>query len=361
MVTSEERPQVQTELPVLYEQDFAFMGNVKPGRGVKTLSWGANIFMAFCGVRGSGKSLAMALYIAHALISGKRVLSNMNVAFKLLRPDHSAPQTYCTEPLDMNALYHLQEGINNCLVAIDEIQYFSDSRKWQSTRNQLLNAIFYQIRKRGLDFVCTVKTPNWLDSRLRDMELDIIVQCCDWHFRSQEYPKGQYINLKFYDWSGTWTGQPWYASHKGQGNYDGMGMGIDPDAQIDIKFANRIWPIYHTEAVIDYFDTLKPLDKKDFDGSKGGSSKPTISEEVIAHDDEAKMLQTFVESLRNAGKTVIGTTEFWALAKQRGVMRDGRVLGKYLEPMGVGHKRGTKFRPAMYLLNHEAGNEEPIN
>jgi hypothetical protein len=301
--------------------------------------------MAFCGVRGAGKSLCMAYYIAHALISGKRVLSNMNVSFKCIYLDGTI-KVLSTEPLDMNALYALEEGIKDLVVAIDEIQYFSDSRKWQSMRNRLLNAIFMQLRKRGLDVLCTVKTPNWLDSRLRDMELDIIVQCCDWHFKNQDYPKGKYINLKWYDWSGSWTGQPWYASHKGKGNYDGMGMGIDPDLEMDLKFMERIWPIYHTEQVIDYIETLT-------DVKIGTKAQPMEKPEgVLPQDAQGKMLLTFVESMRNAGKTVVGCKEFWALAKNAGITKTSKVLGKDLKMFGVKRKPGYKGNDH-YLLNYD--------
>lgn len=146
--------------------------------------------VAFVGVRGGGKTFSLAYIGAKALALNYTVYSNFPIKFYLSRG--KGKSRLCeSKPLDWDALYSLDIGIQNAVVLITEIQYFASSRRFMTLNNRLLNSIVQQMRHRNLCFYFDLKNLDWVDTQLR-WETDIQILCRDAYFT----PWGQDHNIK---------------------------------------------------------------------------------------------------------------------------------------------------------------------
>lgn len=284
------QPTSANEIPVLFATDMVPpTPDVDDDTPIHRVNLGSGWVIGFTGLRGMGKSLGMAYIIAMALQAGLRVWSNMNVKYKCIYGLRKAA-VFETEPLDWKAVYALSQDIRDGAVAIDELQYYLDSRTSLTKRNRILNAVIYQVRKRKLDFYFTVKDRYWLDKRLRNWEMDIEIACWD---NSMYYPnleKGTNFTWRIYDRSGTWTGKPCFDGSK---------------ATLTQTFTKGkdIWPIYNTEAIIDYQDQFFELEME--------KTRMKIGDgDGYSEDEYAAMCYKILES----SKTPLNRSEVFASA-----------------------------------------------
>lgn len=229
------------------------------------------------GVRGSGKSTNLAALIAHALINEVRVLSNMPVAFRCKYPlnsyGDSKIETLETLPLNMELLLSLNSSIQKALLVLDEIKNWLSNQQWQMPRQKLLNAAINQMRKNRLDLAGSCKDAMKLDPTFRDDELDIVLHCQDMHVFKRSIPRGKHFRVQGWDWSGAWTGWPWFP-------------GKEPDLLLQLTDADRIWHIFDSYQVQDFWEANAKLDPQ-FENRKIGKNGfvqeqvQTISEEEV--------------------------------------------------------------------------------
>ena len=287
------------------------------------VDFGGAWVVAFTGTRGGGKSLTMAGIIAKALISGVKVWSNMAVEFKYKLNDGHY-RTYKTLPLDWDAVYALSQDLHGGLVAIDEFQYYLDSRQSLTIRNRLINAVMYQVRKRSLDVFLTVKDIYWLDKRMRAQELDIEVKCWDNHMSDQAIPKGTAFHLAFYDRSGAWTGHPYIE-----------GMPYKPCVEWNTTENNKLWGIYDTLDIIDYDEVSGPV--------QNASQQKALAEKTEKEAADIKSLFKMALTLKQAGHKAMNTDAWNIMAKKEyGVSVNPYKMGRLLIQMGVVRVRSRK-------------------
>lgn len=296
----------------------------------------------FCGARGSGKSLLLAMMATHDLLHGNKVWSNMPIvvtpnAMKWGLRKSNVPKElvdkWCrskagyigrkTLPLDWDALYTLSEELEQGTVIIDEAQYFSDSRSALSLKNKLLNAIVMQVRKRSLNLYYSVKQGDWVDKRL-SYETDVQVDCMSGHLsqwgRQRSLPAGEIIDVKFWDLSGVVTGHAtdWrnpYCRPFKIGAYGNMHM---------------FWDSYDTAKAVDLEEMMTPV-------------KMDMQARVISNkrngDEIKQALFHVASSMVEAGTVEIGTRDFENVANKMGIEGKMQSLGRYLRDMGITRKQ----------------------
>lgn len=119
------------------------------------------MIVLYKGSRGKGKTLTMVKdgYLYHK--AGYKVISNFKTSF--------------SKQLDNEEIMELNKESNlfNCILMIDEIQIFFDSRQGMKKQNITFSNFIQQIRKRNITILCTTQFSNTVDLRLRQ-HLDII-------------------------------------------------------------------------------------------------------------------------------------------------------------------------------------------
>ena len=115
------------------------------------------------GAKGRGKTLAMVKDGYKYYLKGWKILRNMNS----VKFGHYI-STEEIKNLDKNSY------IRECVLMVDEIQIFFDSRRSIRKENLNFSNFVQQIRKRGIILLSTTQYANTVDLRLRQ-HLDIIV------------------------------------------------------------------------------------------------------------------------------------------------------------------------------------------
>lgn len=302
----------------------------------RVLRLGESSVISCSGLRGSGKSLTLAYLICKALAIGMTVFSNLNVRFCLRRYDGSM-EKLSSLPLDWNALYKMDEGLSNGAVVIDELQYFGDSRKSGSVKNQILNSVIMQVRKRELDFYYSVKNLKWVDVRLR-FETDFEFACEDAHrlYPAQARNKGEIIMWRFRELSGILTGHTWDERAEGDGNRGYLGSRHEQVYQFD---AFPFWWVYDTKDVVSLEDAFTKV-RLDLD-ERVISNKPQRQAEFI------EVLTKNIEDLRAGGLHSMGCEDFArGISEQMGRVVTTREIGQYRNRLGFGKRKkhdGSSF------------------
>lgn len=67
-------------------------------------------------------------------------------------------------------------SLKNCVLCIDEIELFFDSRDWNRKESKSFGRFLQQIRKRNVIILCTSQFTNLIEIRLRQ-QIDILVVC----------------------------------------------------------------------------------------------------------------------------------------------------------------------------------------
>lgn len=115
------------------------------------------------GSRGKGKTLTMVKDGKRYFDRGFKVYSNM----KSLKFGEYVDSTFI---LNINR----QSQLFNCVLIIDEIELFFDSREFSKKENKDFSKFLQQIRKRNVNILCTCQYVGLVDLRIRQ-QIDIIV------------------------------------------------------------------------------------------------------------------------------------------------------------------------------------------
>ena len=120
------------------------------------------------GLPSSGKSLVLS-YIAYRAIKGKSI--NFH-GFNCTHFDKQYQRVYTNFPFQ--GAYQLDFDIlgyadyNNCLILVDELQMFADSRNFKNFGDNL-KFFFSQHRKFKVDFLYATQSPDTVDKRIRSL------------------------------------------------------------------------------------------------------------------------------------------------------------------------------------------------
>lgn len=115
------------------------------------------MIVVYIGRRGKGKTLSMVkdAYLEHK--RGRKVISNMeNVPFARFMSNE-----------DILKLSK-DSSIQDCVLLVDELQIFFDSRRAMKKVNISFSNFIQQIRKRNVLLLATTQFANAVDKRLRD-------------------------------------------------------------------------------------------------------------------------------------------------------------------------------------------------
>lgn len=82
--------------------------------------------------------------------------------------------------------------LRNCVLVIDEIELFFDSRDWKKTEARFFSRFLQQIRKRNVLILCTAQFTNLIDVRLRQ-QIDSLCICS--YCKQDEYCTCFYVDL----------------------------------------------------------------------------------------------------------------------------------------------------------------------
>ena len=137
---------------------------------------------AFCGARGSGKSLSMTYYAAKAVyLYGAKLISNYPIDFRLYR-DNGEITEHHAEPLDMYKLLCFDAEYQNCLILIDEAPDIISHLAAQTWKNRLLNVFVRQLRKNRNSLFIGTQNFMFIDKSMRwqtDIVVDLRVKYAD--------------------------------------------------------------------------------------------------------------------------------------------------------------------------------------
>ncbi len=123
------------------------------------------MIMGLISPKGEGKTVTMVKFMLEGVLKNRKIMANMyelEIPYQELHDDFF--RNFSKYP------------INNCLLCIDEIHIFVDSRSAMSKRNKLLSYLFTQTRKRDTTLVYTTQFFHQIDRRLRD-NTDIFIRC----------------------------------------------------------------------------------------------------------------------------------------------------------------------------------------
>lgn len=109
----------------------------------------------FKGRRGTGKTLTMVYEALKYHLEGYTVLSNLSLTF--------GKYISSQEVLSLNR----DSKLFNCVLALDEVQLFFDSRNFSKQENKDFSNFIQQIRKRNIIILFTTQYVNTVDLRLR--------------------------------------------------------------------------------------------------------------------------------------------------------------------------------------------------
>lgn len=115
---------------------------------------------------GSGKTLSLTRYVYREYLKGKKIYSNMHFNFPYERITKEKLLKYKED----HTLF------NNCIIVIDEIHVFIDSRRSMSKGNVDIGHLLVMTRKLGVDLYWTSQQEHQVDRRLRD-NTEIKIRC----------------------------------------------------------------------------------------------------------------------------------------------------------------------------------------
>lgn len=310
-----------------------------PADGISTLSIGEANVIAATGLKGNGKSESLAFLSSKALALNMPVWSNMGVEFWLVAD--GMIRLCKTEKLDWGTVLALSRDLEKGALVIDELSYFASSRLSGSVRNRILNAAVNQVRKRTLDFYCSVKFLRQIDINIRE-ELDAHFECEDIARASwaqvEGLDKGCFIQWVVRDISG-WSGS---RNDKFESmGFDSLGEPIYKDSG-DKRLASLryTWPIYNSYDVVDTAEAFRKV-RLDLE--------ETVITDKQGHQEVEAILAEVIDSYKDNGEYEVNCEDFRNVASEAGIKMNDKQFGKVLkESFGVGRKR--KHSANVYIL-----------
>lgn len=144
-----------------------------------------NLVVGFKGLKRSGKTLAMTLFLYLEYLKGKKILTNYWVSFP-------------HEIIDVQKLVELHEDIEDSAIGIDEIHMICDSRRSSKKQNILMSYFVLQSGHRDVNLYYTSQFNKQFDVRIRD-NTDIDVVCRNLYVDSDEDGLNDLFHLIFRD------------------------------------------------------------------------------------------------------------------------------------------------------------------
>ncbi len=310
---------------------------------IATLSVGEATVIAATGLKGNGKSETLAYLSAKALALGMPVWSNMAVKFWLIKSDGTIKLCQ-TLDLDWRAVLTLSKELERGAMVVDEVSYFASSRLSASVRNRIINAAVNQVRKRTLDFYCSVKFLRQIDVNIRE-ELDAQIECTDvartTAGQKEKWPKGCFIEWNTRDISG-WSGTRNKAAESL--GFDTLGEPVYKDEGIKKLTTLRFtWPIYNSYEVVDAATAFRKV-RLDFED--------TVITDKPPNDEVEDMIAVTLDSLKDNGYTEVSCDELRGLVTKTGLNINDKQFGKILkDSFGISRKRRNKEN--VYILDEE--------
>lgn len=131
------------------------------------------MILLYKGARGKGKTLTMVKDAYFFFLNGYRIISNFTLRFGEHIPSE--------EVLKLNR----ESKLMNCVLVLDELQLFFDSRNFSKKENKDFSNFIQQTRKRNIHILGTTQYVNTIELRFRQ-HIDIVVyphydpftQCC---------------------------------------------------------------------------------------------------------------------------------------------------------------------------------------
>lgn len=304
-----------------------------------------SIVAVYHGGRGSGKTLSMSAEGALAMIAGKRVWSNYDIAVNYKGNDGPVRQ-YKSIRIDMPDLLNMQrhDEIRDGLVLLDEWNLFCNSRRSGSIANVVFSGVVQLIRKRKLCFYITAQDFHTLDRNIR-WQADVLVSCFDLSFRYSNLKEGQIIAQRITDWSGVYTGRPilnhgWNAETEAQ-------WARNTRTRLFMKAA-KFFGVYDTGFE---YDVLELLAERRY---QADTRRETIGGSVNDSGGfDAEQLKVLKDMLFYEGMERIESSELQARLNDIGIEGDLRGhLGRKLKAAGFRYKPTRQGN--FYYLNSEA-------
>jgi len=208
----------------------------------------SSIVTGITGPRGSGKSLLLAYLQVMNMKHGRRVVSNIDIGGPVKR--YGKIVEVKSETLSFDALLSLSDALEECVVAIDEINLWFPSMRAMANANRIAGILAQLIRKRNISLCYTTQNFKWLDNMIR-WQTDLLISCQDvFHTpagKEEGIGRGEYIRFVAIDRSGYLTGVPYDIS----GKYN-----------TGILEAKPVWSYYKTKHVVDPWEAMSKVELK---------------------------------------------------------------------------------------------------
>jgi len=305
-----------------------------------------SLFTVATGPRGSGKSLLLTGIACDRLLRSfyskqlkgtvKHVWTNLPVGFKHKSEIDGKVHLLKSEPLNMEAMYTFDKGLESGWVFIDEIDQWYDRQDWQSVTQKLLNSVITQIRKRKLSLFATIQNFQWLNARAQ-FQTDILVGCREAAFspwgRKMGMGLGEAGFLQWKDISGVMTGYQYEETKR---------------YYATTFFGKRFWDCYDTEYQFDPTETKMRYSMKQtrkvIELGADGYRVQAIEEGNYHSEPKEKnqvLIADLVDELARQGTKDITRGDFWGMARKRGFDGSLSAAGVLMSSLGIGKTRGT--------------------
>ena len=293
------------------------------------------------GPRGSHKTLLLTAIQCKRLIKSwilkefkgveTKVFSNYPVGFWYKPNVEGMGKVYLEpEPLNMEALYLLDNELYDCWIFVDEIDQWADRQEWQTVAQKLLTSAMKMLRKRKLSIVASLQFYKELNIRLQ-RQTDIVVSCREAAFsswgRSHNLDLGEVSFLSWMDRSGVMTG---YTFDETGRVYNNMFHG------------KRFWNCYDTEYEFDPLSSKTRYRLKLPTRDIIVGQKPEIVDSIAMASEKKGKLEvaishTIADYMDNGGNNgSIDGPGFWERVSEKlGYPADRSQGGKLLRGMGV--------------------------
>jgi hypothetical protein len=219
------------EMPVEYDDPDELLDAViedYPNRQDAQSYFPTEYVVYYTGPRGSSKTTQLVRHALRGLALGIPVFTNID-----LYPEKIGIKNR-PNPVDLEFLLCFDEGLQDAIIVISEIDTWFDRMRETSTGNRLAAKFFQQLRKKGLRVF--IDTQDYLPGTLM-RQVDKLVYCHDFFFtqwgRERNLPKGTTFYYDCWDYSGIFTG--WRGFHWREVLYH----------------AERIWPLFNTYQIYD--------------------------------------------------------------------------------------------------------------
>jgi hypothetical protein len=138
------------------------------------------MIILYRGPRGRGKTLTMCKDAYNYYLRGFRILSNFSLTF--------GEKITAEELLSLD----IKSILFNCVLVIDEIELFFDSRDWNRKEIKFFSQFLQQLRKRNIIILCTAQYIDMIEKRIRQ-QLDVV--CYPHFYKNTLIVKCRYFDL----------------------------------------------------------------------------------------------------------------------------------------------------------------------